>query len=147
MLARDCKDICWYYDSRGWTFPLIFCGILLLYNRWQQRDSLTERHWHEIACEANVWNWIPPCRKNCAHWHSSVLVNVYGQTVDISTVKVGLCGQLKWWCVWSTSFRRSGWGNRDCLVWRRLGWNYYCSLQLPERSLWQSGDHPLFPHN
>ena len=26
--------------------------------------------WHESAYEVKVWNWIPPWRKNCTHWHS-----------------------------------------------------------------------------
>ena len=29
--------------------------------------------WHGSADEAKVRNWIPPCRKNCIHWHSSTL--------------------------------------------------------------------------
>ena len=30
--------------------------------------------WHGSAYEAKVCNWILPCRKNCTHWHSSMLV-------------------------------------------------------------------------
>ena len=44
MLADNIRGGCWWYSSRGWTFPPIFCYILLLCNRWQQRGSLTE--WH-----------------------------------------------------------------------------------------------------
>ena len=29
--------------------------------------------WHRSMDEAKVWNWIPPCRKNCTHWHSLML--------------------------------------------------------------------------
>jgi len=26
--------------------------------------------WYGSANEAKRWNWIPPCWKNCTHWHS-----------------------------------------------------------------------------
>ena len=25
--------------------------------------------WRGSACEAEMWNWIPPCRRNGTHWH------------------------------------------------------------------------------
>ena len=44
--------------------------------------------WHGSAYEAQVWNWIPPCRKIASvdiHW---CLLNVYrNQSVDIGTVR------------------------------------------------------------
>ena len=33
---------CWWHGKIGWTFPPIFHYILLLYDRWQQRGSLTK---------------------------------------------------------------------------------------------------------
>ena len=57
--------------------------------------------WHESTFEAQVCYWIPPCRNNCTHWHSSTPVNIYGdQTVDVSTAR--------WWVV---HFSR---GNNNC---------------------------------
>lgn len=45
--------------------------------------------WHERANEQKLCHWIPPRGKNCTHWHSLHLLNVYrGQTVDISTVRL-----------------------------------------------------------
>ena len=42
VMACDVRVGCWWYDSRGWTFPPIFHSMLLLCDRWQQRGSLTE---------------------------------------------------------------------------------------------------------
>ena len=36
------RDRCWWYGSRGWTFPPISHYMLLLCDKWQQRGSLTE---------------------------------------------------------------------------------------------------------
>ena len=52
MLACNIRGR-WWYGSRGWTFPPILCGMLLLCDRWQQRD----------IHESKVCHWIPPCRK------------------------------------------------------------------------------------
>ncbi len=44
MLAHNIRGGCWWYGSRGWTFPPIshYKLLLLLCDRWQQRSSLTE---------------------------------------------------------------------------------------------------------
>lgn len=41
-LARDVRGASWMYGHRGWTFPKIFCCILLPWDRWQQRGSVTQ---------------------------------------------------------------------------------------------------------
>ena len=41
-LAHNIRGRCWWYDSRGWTFPSIFHYSLLLCDRLQQKSSLTE---------------------------------------------------------------------------------------------------------
>jgi len=41
-LAHDVRGGCRWYSSRGWTFPPIFCYILWLCDRWQQRGPLTK---------------------------------------------------------------------------------------------------------
>ena len=74
----------WWYGSRCWTSPTVFCYILLLCNRWQQRGSLTKwqqkhvielLHVEDIALIDILWP----------------LLNVCGeQTVDGSTVR-------QWW--------------------------------------------------
>ena len=50
MLAHDARGRCWYYCSRGWAFPPVLHYILLLCDRWQQRNSLT--NWHL------TWKWV-----------------------------------------------------------------------------------------
>ena len=57
--------------SRGWTFPPIFCYMLLPFDRWQQRSRLTK--WHLIfpfAHEAKGCHWTLSHRKNGTHWHN-----------------------------------------------------------------------------
>ena len=44
MLAHDARGRCWWYGCRGWTFPPVFCYVLLPCDIWQQRGSLIE--WH-----------------------------------------------------------------------------------------------------
>ena len=74
MLAHNVRGRCWQYDNRCWTFPLIFHFILLLCNR-QQIEFLHVEKMTSID--------IHQC-----------LLNAYGdQTVNVSTVKAGLCGQ------------------------------------------------------
>ena len=57
LLAQDIKGGCWWDGSRGWTFPPISCSILLPYDRWQQRGSMTEEIWYGSVCAAKVWKW------------------------------------------------------------------------------------------
>jgi len=38
MLAHDSTDGYWWYGSRGQNFPLIFYHILLLCDKWQERQ-------------------------------------------------------------------------------------------------------------
>ena len=72
-LAHSVRGRCWWYCSRGWTFPPIFCYVLLPRDRWQQRGTLTMGVCCESADEAKMCHWILPCRKHGTHWHSSAL--------------------------------------------------------------------------
>ena len=75
MLAHNIRGQCWWYSNRDWTFPPIFHPITCccyvtggsIRAVWQNSVS------HGRVYEAQVWNWIPPCRKKCTHWHSSTL--------------------------------------------------------------------------
>lgn len=97
MLAHDVRSGYWWYGSRDWTFPSISCYSLLPCDRWQQRGSLTNGIWHGSMDEAEVCRRIPPCGNSGIHWHSSILLNVYGdQRVDVSTV-------FRQWWQWVTS--------------------------------------------
>ena len=44
MLACNIRGRCWWYGSRGWTFPTTFGYILLPCERWQQSGSLIKCH-------------------------------------------------------------------------------------------------------
>ena len=61
ILWAHVRGGCWWYNSRGWTFSEAFHYILLLCDRWQQRNSLTKWQWS--ACGAKVWTRIHTCRK------------------------------------------------------------------------------------
>ena len=47
-LAHGIRGRCWWYGSRGRTFPLIFCDILLL------QRCVMQKQWHP-------WTFINPC--------------------------------------------------------------------------------------
>jgi len=63
---------CWRYGSWDWTFPPVSYYILLLCDRWQQRDRLTE--W----CLTWKWEWSKgiefnySMQKKCTRWRSSM---------------------------------------------------------------------------
>jgi len=97
--------LCWPMTSeadvcgtsvRGWTLPQTFHCILLLCDRWQQRDGLTKWHltWECIWKELSV-NFSTQ-RKMALIVIHQCLLNIYGdETVDKSTVR--------WWVVYFSS--------------------------------------------
>lgn len=100
-LAHSIIGRWWWYSSRVWTFPPVsLCGSTGAV--WHNGVS------HGSACKAKVWNWVPQCRGSSSHW---CLLSIYGnQTVDLSTVRVRLCGQHSLsngtlWIVLSTACR------------------------------------------
>ena len=72
-LIHNARGRCWWYGSRGWTFPAIFRSMLLQCDRWQQRGSLTE--WC-LAWKC-VWNKGVSLnfsmQKKLHHYHSLML--------------------------------------------------------------------------
>ena len=67
MLAKDVRDRCWWYGSRGWTFLTIFCCVLLPCDRWEQRGSLTKWHltweciWSKgVESNSSMWRKLNP---------------------------------------------------------------------------------------
>ena len=65
MLAHDARGRCWYYCSRGWAFPTVLHYILLLCDRWQQRNrsksmslksSMWEK-WHLLTFPDTCWTF------------------------------------------------------------------------------------------
>ena len=108
MLARDVRGRWWWYGSRGWTFLPIFRYILVLWDRWQKRDSLTTWHltwkcvwskgvslnpsmwkkWHPLTfisawqtfLETNQWMWA----QWGSGWCLSAMVTVMWKTSHVS---------------------------------------------------------------
>jgi len=74
ILAHNIRGGCWWYSSRGWTFPhhyaVPFCCRVTVGSRglvWQNGV------WCGSVYEVKVWKWGPICGKNGPHWHSSTL--------------------------------------------------------------------------
>ena len=73
ILVCDFRGRWWWYGSRDWTFPPISHYILLPWERWQQRDSLTE--W------CLTWNcvWSKGVSLNSSmqkKWHTLTFVDI-----------------------------------------------------------------------
>jgi len=108
-------DGCWWYVSTVWTFLPIFCYILLLQDRQQQRGSLTEwcLTWRmKQRCGAEFLH-VGEMAPTDVHWH---LLNVYGdQPVDVSTVRGGWCISALAKGMWKTSHIPDGHADfHDC---------------------------------
>ena len=72
MLTHDIRGGCWWYGSRGWTFPPIFHYMLLPCDRWQQRGSLTIwRLIQKFIWSKRVWLYCS-MREDGSYWYSSV---------------------------------------------------------------------------
>ena len=91
MFVHYVRGECWWYDSRGWTFPPIFCYILLLSNRWQQRCSLTKWHLTFMSCKSVSLNFSMQ-KKNCTHGHSSTLAECLWRPHSVYR-------HTRWWVV------------------------------------------------
>jgi len=101
---------CWWYGSKGWTFPTIFCYILLLCDRWQQRSNMTKwcLTWECIWSKGMSLNSSMQEKTALIDIHQHLL-NVYeDQTLDVSTVRWWVVHfssgdsdvKDKWWAFW-----------------------------------------------
>ena len=72
-LVHHFRGRCWWYGSRGWTFPPILLCILLPCDRWQQTESLAKLFLTWSVYEAKVCHWTPLRGNNGAYWHSLML--------------------------------------------------------------------------
>ena len=71
LLAQRSRGRCWWWGSRGWTFPLIFRYMLLLCNRWQQRGTLTQWKWiwsKELSFNSFTWKKMASIYIHDACW-------------------------------------------------------------------------------
>jgi len=95
MLVPDIRGRCWWYDNSGWTFPPVFCYILLLCDRWQHRGNLKKivsnmqvcmkrrciteflhadmTHWHSLMLAEHLW------RSNSGYQCSEVVGDIFQQ--------------------------------------------------------------------
>ena len=87
MLMHKVRGRCWWYGSRGWTFPPIPFYMFLCY-RWQQRGSLTQwcltwkcirskgvssnssmgKKWHPLTFLYTWWVFMESKQWMWAHW-------------------------------------------------------------------------------
>ena len=65
--------------------------------------------WHGSANDAKVWNLIPPCRKQCTHWHSLAFAECWWRPSSgcEHSEAVGDAFQQWWQCQWGTSTGKS----------------------------------------
>ena len=102
ILAHSIRGECWWYGSRGWTFPPTFHSILLLCDRWQQMDRLTK------CCLTWKCRWSKGVSLNSSmwkKWHILTFIDAswtFMETTQVSTGS-GLCfsavaavGHLHW---------------------------------------------------
>ena len=67
MLAYGVRGRCWWYGSRGWNLPPVFSYMLLTWDKWQQRRSLTKWRltwkclWSKgVSLNSSMWKkWHP----------------------------------------------------------------------------------------
>jgi len=60
MLAHDVRGGCWWYGSRGWTFPPVLYYMLLPCDWWQQRGSLKCVWRRGVLLSSSVWKRLLP---------------------------------------------------------------------------------------
>ena len=91
-LAHRVRGRCWWYGSRGWTFPKTFHYILLLSDRWHHRSSLTKWHLTWKCVRSKDVSLNSTMQKKLYPLTSTDTCFICGdQTVDMSTVR--------WWVV------------------------------------------------
>lgn len=67
----------WWYGNKGWIFPTIFHSILLLWDRWQQRGSLTKQ------CPTWKCVWNKGMDTQFLHVRKMVPIAIHGHLLNI----------------------------------------------------------------
>ena len=84
MFTRYVRIRCWWYGSRNWTFPQVFHYVLLLCNRWQQRDWMTSDMEVDVDVKPRCVTVFLYKEKMALTDISRLFLNVYGdQIVDV----------------------------------------------------------------
>ena len=104
----------WWYGSRSWTFPPVFCYILFLCHRQQLRGSLTQ---HCVTWKC-VWSKCVSLnssiqKKNGTHWHSLMLVEHWWRPNSGWEHSEAVRGALQQWWQWQ-QFTSAGADFYDC---------------------------------
>lgn len=124
MSVDDIRGSCCWCGSRGWTLPPVFCSLLLLCDRWQQRGTLTE--WRpNLKCvwsrgvsldssmqKSMILTDIRQClldlwRPSCAYEHSEVVGGAFQQWQQrlgrwaMFQMTMYNCHTMKWRESWS----------------------------------------------
>ena len=99
--------LCWWYASRGWTFPPKSYYMLWPCNRWQQRGTLTKWHltwkciwskgvtlnssmqkkWHPLTFIDVCWTFMETKQCMWVHWGTEWCISLVTATV----------GHLSWY--------------------------------------------------
>ena len=88
MFTRYVRIRCWWYGSRNWTFPQVFHYVLLLCNRWQQRDWMTSDMEVDVDVKPRCVTVFLYKEKMALTDISRLFLNVYGdQIVDVDAVR------------------------------------------------------------
>ena len=80
ILLAHVSGGCWWYGSRGWTLPSIFCYILFLCDTWQQKGNLTKwcQTWKDVlskgvSLNSSMWK----------KWHPLTFINACWAFIEI----------------------------------------------------------------
>ena len=145
MLAHDVRGRWWWYDSRGWTFPPVPCYMLLPWDRWLQRGSLTKwyltwkctwsKHlsfnssmwnkWHPLTFTDACWTFMGPKQWRWAQWGTGWCISVVATVIEHS-----ICWCRFWWvwhagsCSWLMKTHSSWWW----LCWKIVFYSWEFSL-------------------
>jgi len=131
MPAHDIRRGCWWYGSRGWTFPPMFHYVLLLCDRWQQRGTLTELQamqkcrWRKgVALNSSMWK----------SWHrltSLLLEECLCRQNRGCEPNEELCGMFQQWQQWQwVTWHRfwQVWHAGSCLSLEKNAWLMVVSM-------------------
>ena len=98
MMSHDIRGRWWWYSSRSWTFPPMFCCVLLPCNKWQQRGNLTgqcltwkyiwsrnvelnsslQTKWHPFAFINTCWTFLEAEQWLLAQWGRGRCISAVG---------------------------------------------------------------------
>jgi len=126
MLTHDVRDRCWWHCSRVSTF-LSTLHYILLYNKWQQRGTLTEWCHMEVHMKQRCVTEFLHAEENGTHWHSWMLAKHIWKPNSGYEHSEAVCGTFhKWWQQqWVTS---AGTDIYECDMQSLVHWWWKCII-------------------